>query len=78
MTILSRDNVVVVMFSIVETDNFDGDYPDEKFLSPLPLIREEELAQKIADAINSCIGEESKRFWKVVRLPYTLRHGFEP
>ena len=41
---------------IVETDNFDGDYPDEKFLN-LPLLFEKD-AQIIADAINESFNDE--------------------
>ena len=64
---------------IVETDNFDGDYPDEKFLN-LPLLFEKD-AQIIADAINESFNDEYNnypRYWKVVPNDYKLLPGFEP
>ncbi len=61
-------------FRIVETDNFDGDYPDEKFVN-LPETTEEK-AQKIADIINEChSGGRADRWWKVVEMPYRLAPG---
>ena len=48
-------------YAIVETDNYAGDYPDEKFVEPLPFLNEEN-ANKIADSINSTIIQYSKRF----------------
>lgn len=60
-------------YAIVETDNFNGDYPDEKFL-----LRglTEGAAKKIAAIVNDELCES--RFWKVVEEPYTLQPGFEP
>jgi len=64
------------MARIVETDNFDGDYPAESFL----LGRlSEESAHVIADVINEhCGGPHARRYWKVVEDGYKLRPGFEP
>ena len=68
-------------YSIVETDNFGGDYPNESFL-----IRhiKKETAEVIADLINkekNSLGDYP-RFWKVVKdtytEPYKLQPGFEP
>ena len=61
---------------IVETDNFGGDYPDEKFLN-LPRMKKEH-AKKVAKAINESFGEMSNRYWKVVENDYVLRPGFTP
>lgn len=61
---------------IVETDNWGGDYPDEKFLD-LPDLNEES-AKSICNAINDCFNEYFPRFWKVVSNDYVLRPGFEP
>jgi len=63
---------------IVETDNFGGDYPDEKFLN-LPFMTLPE-AEKVAAVINEiyCVHDESPRFWKVVENDYKLALGFEP
>lgn len=63
------------MSRIVETDNFDGDYPDEKFL----LFRMPEAsAKKIADEINHVanFNGTSPRYWKVVEDDYKLQPGF--
>lgn len=63
------------MVRIVETDNYNGDYPNEKFLLfPMP----KEAAQKIADAINEAVGPDHHRFWKVVDNDYVLQPSFEP
>jgi len=60
---------------IVDTDNFGGDYPDEKFLLwPMP----EEFAQRIVDALNEWGGTHAARFYKVVDNDYKLQPGFEP
>lgn len=62
---------------IVETDNFGGDYPDEKFVN-LPLMGVER-AEIVAETINVVFsGPSAKRFWKVVDDDYTLAPGFEP
>ncbi len=64
-------------YLIVNTDNFDGDYPDEKFVENLPALLSKEHAQRIADAINDS-GPYSPRFFKVVEEGYQLQPGFEP
>lgn len=62
---------------IVETDNFGGDYPNEKFLD-LPLMTQDQ-ANKVAAAINdACSGDTAPRYWKVVFATYELQSGFEP
>ena len=67
----------MTMFKIVETDNFGGDYPNEKFLN-LPPMREE-VAKHLVDDINlACSGEHAPRFWKAVPHDYKLQPGFEP
>lgn len=65
-------------FAIVNTDNFGGDYPDEKFVENLPSLNKREDAERIANAINSIGGPNSYRYFKVVELPYDLASGFEP
>lgn len=60
---------------IVDTDNFVGDYPDERFLLwPMQSV----WAEQIADALNQNAGENSRRFYKVVENDYILQPGFEP
>lgn len=63
---------------IVETDNFGGDYPNEKFVN-LPKMSEEGC-QIVADSINKvlCNNDHCTRFWKVVEDDYKLIGGFEP
>jgi hypothetical protein len=65
---------------IINTDNFGGDYPDEKFLScgPQPIIYGKDNARRIADALNKEGGPNSSRFWRVVEDDYILQPGFEP
>lgn len=61
---------------IVDTDNFGGDYPDEKFL-PLPTMTEKH-AKKVADALNRGFPSGMPRYYKVVSDDYILKPGFEP
>lgn len=61
-------------FRIVETDNFGGDYPDERFAGPL---LDEEDACRVADLFNAATNERAARFWKVVPDGYRLLPGFE-
>lgn len=60
---------------VVETDNYGGDYPDEKFIGP---ALSPEAAQAVADTINRDVGENYPRYFKVVTLDYKLQPGFEP
>jgi hypothetical protein len=64
------------MFRVVETDNFNGDYPDEQWVGP-PL-RDEAAANRVAATFNEEVTGESRRYFKVVKLPYTLQPGFVP
>ncbi|MDD5370830.1 MAG: hypothetical protein PHQ40_17245 [Anaerolineaceae bacterium] len=58
------------MARIVETDNFGGDYPGERFvLFAMP----KEHAERIADAINDAASPNSPRYWKVVDNDYELQ-----
>lgn len=61
---------------IVETDNYDRDYPEEQFVN-LPRMNEEH-AKIVAAAINSGFHTERFRYWKVVEDDYVLQGGFEP
>jgi hypothetical protein len=63
---------------IIDTDNFGGDYPNEKFhLLCMPLA----MAEKICDFINEQYAEEfgpdCSRYFKVVENDYKLQPGFE-
>jgi hypothetical protein len=65
------------MAKIVNTDNFGGDYPNEKFVENLPRLTEEH-ARAIVGAINGGIPEDGPRYFKVVPDDYVLQPGFEP
>ena len=38
-------------FRVVETDNFDSDYPNEKWVEPLPIFITPEQAQRVVAAL---------------------------
>ena len=61
---------------VVNTDNFGGDYPDEKFIGTKDMSLEE--AKKLADDMNDIAGPNASRFYKVVNDDYVLQPGFEP
>ena len=63
------------MARIVDTDNFGGDYPDEKFLL---WVMPKEDAERIAEILNNRSGDNSARYYKVVENDYKLQPGFEP
>ena len=67
------------IYKIVETDNYAGDYPDEKFVN-VPSSPNHKKMQDIADAINAsfCTRDYAPRYWKVVEDNYKLQPGFEP
>lgn len=67
-------------YLIVNTDNFGGDYPDEKFVENLPVFTTQSAAQTVADAINDNMagGHNAPRYFKVVEEGYRLQPGFEP
>lgn len=62
-------------YAVVDTDNFGGDYPDEKWVFCHCTLHE---AEDFADALNDTEDMYSPRYFKVVDLPYTLKPGFEP
>jgi len=62
-------------YRVVETCNFDSDYPDEKWASP---VLHQKQAEKVAAIFNAAVPNTFDRFWKVVQLPYKLVPGFEP
>lgn len=63
------------MSRIVDTDNFGGDYPSEKFLLwPMRTA----TCERVAAALNDDAGEHARRYYKVVEKDYVLQPGFEP
>lgn len=65
-------------FLIVNTDNFGGDYPDEKFVENLPIFTDRGDAEDVVAAIHAVMPGDSPRFFKVVEEGYKLQPGFEP
>lgn len=65
-------------YKIVETDNFGGEYPNEKFVN-LPATTHAN-ALHIAEAINKAFnaGGTASRYWMVRAEDYKLKPGFEP
>lgn len=64
---------------IIETDNFGGDYPDEKFLNLPPMTTQH--ATVVAKAINNGFAGKDpncRRYWRVVGNDYELQPGFVP
>ena len=61
---------------LVDTDNFGGDYSDERLLAVG--ISHEPYAHKMADAINQHWGPHALRYCKVEKGGYVLAPGFEP
>jgi hypothetical protein len=64
------------MARIIETDNFGGDYPDEKFVN-LPCMAKEH-AKEVVKAINAGFPDNGPRYWMAVDNDYELQPGFEP
>ena len=60
---------------VVNTDNFGGDYPDEKFVAGP--FNTKEQARTEADKLNSP-DPYASRYFKVVPEGYKLQPGFEP
>jgi hypothetical protein len=60
---------------IIDTDNFGGDYPNEKFHL---IYMSKETAVKICMLLNDEMGENSSRYFKVVENDYKLQPGFTP
>jgi len=61
---------------VVETDNFGGDYPNEKFLN-IPNVTAD-AAERICAALNEAVSPDHPRYWKSVPDEYVLQPGFEP
>lgn len=66
------------VWAVVDTDNFAGDYPNEKFVGGTETGVTKVVAEILAATHNDKMTDYSPRFWRVVRLPYTIQPGFEP
>jgi hypothetical protein len=74
--VMSNEEVITT-YSIVDTDNFGGDYPNERFVCTG--INYERNAEEIADHLNR--HKDNPRYYRVVRhveVRYKLQPGFEP
>lgn len=60
---------------IIDTDNFGGDYPNEKFHL---FGMSKDTAEKICKLLNDENGEHSSRYYRVVPEGYELQPGFQP
>lgn len=60
---------------VVDTDNFGGDYPNEKFVTDVVSLEE---AERIAAAHNDKMHDSDPRYYQVVVDDYKLAPGFEP
>lgn len=75
------------MYTIVNTDNFGGDYPNESFVKPngcsthdvaeALVLETSEEADRIAKVLNRD-WEMAPRYYKVEPKGYKLQPGFEP
>jgi len=72
---------------VVNTDNFGGDYPDEKALAVIDAAGKmrvklfgEREAERVATMLNEFDhnGDDSPRYWTTRRASYKLQGGFEP
>jgi hypothetical protein len=65
---------------IIDTDNFGGDYPDEKFLQvgDKPLTVPKDIANEVCSKLNAMGGNHSLRYYRMVPDDYVLQPGFEP
>jgi hypothetical protein len=61
---------------IIDTDNFGGDYPDEKVIADN--ITNKTFGEVMVKALNDYVGEESSRYYQLKEDDYVLQPGFEP
>lgn len=68
------------MARILNTCNLDSDYPNESFVTGLPVLHPAKL-QEICNLINNATngpGFTAPRYYKVVDDDYELQPGFKP
>ena len=65
-------------WKVIDTDNFGGDYPNEKQVVTVQGLTEHE-AKALAKAFNEILsGEQASRYYLAVPVEYVLQPGFEP
>ena len=62
------------LYRVVNTDNFGGDYPEEKFVTE---TLTKSAAEQVAEDLNKTLSNYSPRYYKVVKEDYKLQPGFE-
>lgn len=75
-------------YRLINTDNFNGDYPNERFLCEqnsegkcTPCVFNAEEASAVQQALNKALGHPNpyvNRYWMVVENDYQLKPGFTP
>lgn len=76
---IRSDQIITKTWRIIDTDNFDGDYPNEQFVAIG--IRSEFEAESIALFLNKHAGKHASRYYRVephIEISYKLQPGFEP
>lgn len=62
---------------IIDTDNFGGDYPDEKVVADN--ITNRDFGELMTAALNDMyVYPDSPRYYKLVEDGYVLQPGFKP
>jgi hypothetical protein len=59
---------------LIHTDNYGGDYPNEKEVLNLPRLPEKTL-QHLADVINKAIGPQASRFTRLNPIITSFSQG---
>ena len=63
-------------YRIIETDNFGGDYPSERWATPYTFTKEQ--AAIMRECFNSLLsGDTAPRYWREVEDGYQLQPGME-
>lgn len=60
---------------VIDTDNFDGDYPNEKVVAQNLTL---EQAERMCRERNTKHPHDTARYWTIKSDDYVLRGGFEP
>lgn len=78
LTVLRKYGKTEHTWQIVDTDNFGGDYPNEKVV--IGDLDSEGVAKRVCDYLTGRYyrDENCPRFLKVTRSDYVLQPGFEP
>jgi hypothetical protein len=64
------------IYGVYDTDNFGGNYPNEKWIVPPAFTLA--TANAVAELLNSEADDYTLRYYKVGDRNYELQPGFEP